>query len=753
MAAISFLLLLLATSTATATPSPYRELPADLPCRYGSIGVRPFAAAPDTVAVARVLLHSPAERAGLLPGDRLIAVSSFRVRTPDEFSHCIQSFPPDSSVDIEIQRQGRRLILICTTTDVRRLFSLMGEQEISPGTTTAPRHRRWSARADALERASLDLISRAGVDAERSAFLAAMAAELDRYAGDCRLGDVHHALLHPLKGSQIARDLTGEFSSPAALEIYLTAAAAHLDLTLPPLPTYAKSIPLSLLDPDNPLLSRHLLAPFFASDSRVGDAFLPLTSAERRQLEVGIPPLLDRFGRSFYLDEGERAETAAHIATLRLAKEVDLAHLFAGAILLARATTPEALAQIRRIARRLEPSRIPLPPNLSGSFLYAHQTRAGWVLIGDKGPNFYGADAAIIVDIGGDDVYIDDLITPRPLTSESHPGSRVALIVDYAGDDIYNGSAGAAKGGVGFLIDLQGDDLYRGNLLSQGAAFCGIGVLWDRRGDDIYLARESVQGTGFFGAGLLMDEEGDDLYIASQYAQGFGGSRGLGLLLDRRGSDRYLADQQAPSLYGTEGVYRGWAQGVGCGFRGFSSGGLGLLIDATGDDDYQAGEFSQGTGYFFGLGTLVDAAGDDEYRGSRYAQGSAAHQAIGVLLDEGGNDIYRAKNAASQGAAWDAAIGLLEDRKGADTYSGRELSQGAGAMNGLGLLLDWQGKDRYRALTGQGLAGSTAYWQGRGAGNLGLLIDVGGQTDKYNLADRVDDTLVKTPDVGLFLDR
>jgi len=225
------------------------------------------------------------------------------------------------------------------------------------------------------------------------------------------------------------------------------------------------------------------------------------------------------------------------------------------------------------------------------------------------------------------------------------------------------------------------------------------------------------------------------------------------LLLDRRGSDRYLADQQAPSLYGTEGVYRGWAQGVGCGFRGFSSGGLGLLIDATGDDDYQAGEFSQGTGYFFGLGTLVDAAGDDEYRGSRYAQGSAAHQAIGVLLDEGGNDIYRAKNAASQGAAWDAAIGLLEDRKGADTYSGRELSQGAGAMNGLGLLLDWQGKDRYRALTGQGLAGSTAYWQGRGAGNLGLLIDVGGQTDKYNLADRVDDTLVKTPDVGLFLDR
>lgn len=753
MAVISFLLLLLATSSATATPSSYRELPADLPCRYGSIGVRPFAVTPDTVAVARVFLHSPADRAGLLPGDRLIAVSPYWVRTPDEFSRCVQSFAPDSPLQIEIQRQHRRLILSCTTTDVRRLFSLMGEQKIHPGTTAAPRHQRWSARADALEQTSLDLISRADVDSERSAFLNAMATELDRYAGDCRLSDVHHALLHPFKGAQITRDLAGEFSSPVALETYLTAAAVHLDLVLPPLPTYAKSIPRTLLDPDNPLLSHHLLAPFFASDDRVGDAFLPLSPAERHRLEGGIIPLLNRFGRSFYLDEGERAETAAHVATLRLAKKVDLAHLFAGAILLARAADPEALAQIRRIARRLEPSRVQLPPTLSGDFLYARPTPAGWILIGDEGANFYGEKAAIIVDLGGDDIYINHLVAPPPLTAESPPGSRVSLIVDYEGDDTYIGSAGAGTGGVGLLIDLEGDDLYRGDLLSQGAAFCGIGVLWDRRGDDIYLARENVQGTGFFGAGLLIDEEGSDLYVASQCAQGFGGSRGLGLLLDRRGSDRYLADQQIPSSYGTEGVFRGWSQGVGCGFRGFSSGGLGLLIDAAGDDDYQAGDFSQGTGYFFGLGALVDVAGDDEYRGSRYAQGSAAHQAVGALVDKSGDDVYRAKSAASQGAAWDAAIGLLEDRKGDDTYSGRELSQGAGAMNGLGLLLDWRGKDRYRALTGQGQAGSTAYWRGRGAGNLGLLIDVGGQTDEYDQIDRADGVLVKTPGVGLFLDR
>ena len=48
--------------------------------------------------------------------------------------------------------------------------------------------------------------------------------------------------------------------------------------------------------------------------------------------------------------------------------------------------------------------------------------------------------------------------------------------------------------------------------------------------------------------------------------------------------------------------------------------------------DTEAGEFAQGSGYFFGLGVLRDSGGNDRYLGRRYAQGSAAHQAIGVLF-------------------------------------------------------------------------------------------------------------------------
>ena len=82
--------------------------------------------------------------------------------------------------------------------------------------------------------------------------------------------------------------------------------------------------------------------------------------------------------------------------------------------------------------------------------------------------------------------------------------------------------------------------------------------------------------------------------------------------------------------------------------RGQGSGGIGILYDRNGNDRYQAGEFSQGVGYFFALGVLYDRSGDDAYRGRRCAQGTSAHQAIEVLFDERGNDRYRAKTAAGR---------------------------------------------------------------------------------------------------------
>ena len=763
MKVLLFLLFLLGNppSPLWSDPSfPYQDLPIDLPSHFGVIGVRPTAAAPDTVEIAKVHLRGPAARAGVRPGDRLIAIPPYRIRTPDELSRCIQSFLPDTEITLVIQRQDEILELPCTVTDVRRLYFLMGEQELTTDRIEQFRHRDWSTLSDSLETTAQALIQSQDAEGDFDDLLAALSTETERYAGDCRLQDVHYALRHPLKGTQIAAGLTAGFSFPITLDSFLATIASHLDLE--PMPAPAKTpTPLhEQLDPAHASFVDHLLVPFFGAALQATQAFAPLSPDEHRDLFSGIPYLLKRFGESFYLDDGDSTETATHLRTLQLAKEVDLNALFAAARIMAPLTEADELDKIRKLTRHLDgPIDASLPPTFGGKFLYARRTSAGWVLIGDKGANYYGEDAALIVDLGGNDTYFNNCAAPLFTIADDRREllSPVALIIDYDGDDRYignaTGSIGAAIGGVGLLLDLKGDDLYQGNDLTQGAAFCGIGVLWDQAGNDLYLAGKGAQGAAFFGAGLLLDEKGADLYTAAQFAQAFGGSRGWGLLYDRRGNDRYLADHQFPSSYGTAGVFKGWAQGVGCGFRGFSSGGIGLLLDKAGDDDYQAGNFSQGTGYFFGMGLLIDEWGGDAYRGSRYAQGAAAHQAIGVLQDRDGDDSYWARTAASQGAAWDAAVGILEDRNGDDRYRGQDLSQGAAAMNGLGLLYDWRGNDRYQTHSGQGLGSSASYWGGRDALNLGMLIDAGGQPDSYNLAGKEDHTTSQSPGIGLFQDR
>ena len=225
------------------------------------------------------------------------------------------------------------------------------------------------------------------------------------------------------------------------------------------------------------------------------------------------------------------------------------------------------------------------------------------------------------------------------------------------------------------------------------------------------------------------------------------------MLRDDHGDDSYFADNSAPSSYGTPGVYDGWSQGVGCGIRGFSSGGLGVLVDGNGDDRYQAGNFSQGAGYFFSFGTLIDIEGDDHFNASRYAQGAAAHQAIGTLIDRSGNDYYRGRVAASQAGAWDMAVAILEDRSGNDKYEAEGFAQAAGAMTAVAILHDWDGDDRYDAISGQAHGDSRPYCGSQGEKNLAILIDGGGGIDTYTMGGRKNSVETVFGSIGLFSDQ
>ena len=749
-------------------------LPRDLPHNYGVIGVQ-VRTNDDTLVVRKVNLHGPAHRAGLRVGDRVIGALPFRMRTADEFSRFIKSLNPDTPVTLQVDRQGESLEISCEVTDRRRLYFLMGEQGTAPGAIIRDRHRRWGERRDRIEEAVLSLAQRQGVSPELRDLKAVFAMEVDRYGGDCRLSDVQYALLNPLKGSQMAVGLAGEVDGAPSLPTLLAVAAEHLDLTAGDEGTAAKPRLQELLGQVGGGLLPDLLTAFFSAGLRAEKAFAALKAGEREELFAHIPLLLARFGKTRYLDGGDSLETEVHINTLRQAKRGDLAARFDAARTLTRLTDPAALQRIRSHSLDVLGGQVDgsLPPAFRGDFLLARHTEWGWILVGGKGANHYGGDAALIVDLGGDDTYVNNCGAPTFVSAYSiydtehgeRRGSRrqiapVGLIIDYGGDDRYIGNGvgavGAAVGGIGLLVDLAGDDLYQGTELTQGAAFCGIGMLWDRRGRDVYAAQAGAQGAAFFGAGLLVDRGGEDFYSATLYSQAFGGTRGFGMLYDNSGDDRYVADRKVPSGYGTEGIFSGWSQGAACGFRGYSSGGIGLLVDAGGNDDYQAGNFSQGMGYFFGMGALVDFEGDDVYRGTRFTQGASAHQAIGVLVDLGGDDEYYGQIAANQGGAWDVGVAILEDSGvGNDSYHTLGgLAQGSAAMNGLGILLDRGGRDRYEAgSSAQGDGGSTSYWGGRGALNLGILIDEGGEEDEYSLQGRGDDTELKTTAVGLFRDQ
>jgi hypothetical protein len=204
---------------------------------------------------------------------------------------------------------------------------------------------------------------------------------------------------------------------------------------------------------------------------------------------------------------------------------------------------------------------------------------------------------------------------------------------------------------------------------------------------------------------------------------------GLGAVVDRgNGHDQYYCKGRDLGAYGTPGIFAGWGQGCAVGLRGLASGGIALLLDEGGDDVYEAGNFSQGGGYFFGWGVLVDRAGSDRYLGERYAQAFAAHQAIGFLEDHAGDDVYLARRGVGQSCSWDQTVTVLLDHAGDDTYSGGGFGLAATAHNGLAVLVDYAGRDHYRRNAGAARAGSNDY---HGGTSLSLLLDLGGAEDVY----------------------
>jgi hypothetical protein len=456
-------------------------------------------------------------------------------------------------------------------------------------------------------------------------------------------------------------------------------------------------------------------------------AFAGLSSEDIAFLAEQLPLLMDRFSHSYYIDlPNDPDDQSLNLQIIELARKVDYQSLFMSGLILAELTDVQWLS-IFKETMLAEPDSFSNDVNgISGDILYYGSTKAGPVVIGGTGRNIYKIPAAAIIDLGGDDLYIG-------MAGLVRGDQHIATTIDLEGNDEYMATNYFAQGcgmlGAGLLFDQQGHDLYVGTKFSQGCAAIGLGMLADLSGNDQYIGEEFNQGIAFWGAAILLDAQGNDRYQSNMFAQGVGGTKGFGALIDNDGDDVYFAGGSDISSYGTPGIFKGSSQGLGIGFRGYSSGGIGMLIDGNGDDNFWAGNFSQGTGYYFGLGIIRNfGKGNDTYTASRYGQGASAHSAAGILIDDGGNDLYDGYHVALLGAAWDLGMAALVDRNGNDVYKrGADgFTQAASSHNGMSFFIDDAGIDRY--IGEQGRAESNDY---HGGASLSVFIDAGGDEDDY----------------------
>lgn len=368
------------------------------------------------------------------------------------------------------------------------------------------------------------------------------------------------------------------------------------------------------------------------------------------------------------------------------------------------------------------------PEGVKGDVLLVRETSAGTIVVGGPGPNTYQLDGriALIIDLGGDDIYRGAVAAP------GHVDQSVHIVIDLAGNDAYSPSMplglATGRGGIGLLIDKSGNDSYELLEGSGGTGFAGIGLLYDEKGNDIYTGSKFTQGAAIGGLGLLVDVEGDDQYHSFGYAIGFAGPGGIGVAADLSGHDNYQCGGKYPSVYNAVDVPDGdpnnplyqfecFGVGVGSGIRILSknqddlayalAGGLGMLLDLEGDDHYQTANFSQGTGYFFGIGVKLDLGGNDDHLAARYGLAAGAHYGAGLFIDYRGADYYDSTGPHyNAGAAWDVSVMLgIDAGTDDDTYSfERSNGLGVGHHNAWSAFIEEGGKDRYLVPRGLGLA-------------------------------------------------
>jgi len=293
-----------------------------------------------------------------------------------------------------------------------------------------------------------------------------------------RLQEVNYVMYNPLELPVVARKITnrlhGAFNTTHHdLATLVQVAMDELDMTPTPADQKAGKPPTDMAG----YIERLVKAIQHANSERA--AVLSVLDAEEIDFLYSAEPRLlegNKDSPGTEKTEAEKREDETRLNRFyQLVLKLDMPRLLNASAEIARALDLDMLAALSK-----KPPRLGHYPHgwivRKKENLTVIDTPAGRVLIGGTKDNTYTGDAALIIDLGGNDKYFN------------HAGGSTRLnpfsvVIDLSGNDTYTSTEDFAQGagllGGGFLIDLEGDDHYTARNFSQGAGILGVGILAD----------------------------------------------------------------------------------------------------------------------------------------------------------------------------------------------------------------------------------------------------------------------------------
>jgi hypothetical protein len=352
--------------------------------------------------------------------------------------------------------------------------------------------------------------------------------------------------------------------------------------------------------------------------------------------------------------------------------------------------------------------------------------------IGGDGANTYTTDAALTIDLGGDDIWTNSAGGADPVDNDL----PVSVALDLGGNDIYRSAIPAPSGalavqgagylgGIGFLVDDGGNDAYSNIATATGAqgmgqavSFAGVGVLVDQAGNDAYHVRSEGSGnlltTGqsfaiLGSTSVLIDRAGDDTYLTESHPAAWEDADGLlhassstsdtagsatfgsvALFSDEGGNDSVGSDAWDGDLAPTEDrpLAPTDLPGVVANAGGLAAAG-GVAMALTGD----------GSTHWTIRSTSTAPLTDSLIGTGANAFGIGITGGVGVVSDAGGDDIYDVAATATadvqrsiDDSCQCSGVAAVASPSGVHTYG-----QGEASAGGVGLLRDEGGNDTYLA--------------------------------------------------------